>query len=172
MRPPVFVLEHQRIGAVLQHLKQERTHLALVLDEYGQVDGLLTVEDILEELTGDIPDEYDEAETQVTRRADGSFLVEGLMPYSEAETLIGLPPRETLGGLPSFETLAGLVLALLGHIPITGEIVSLENWIFEVVDMDGMRIDKLLVRPTPPLGNRAQTEGSLAMGAVLPPPEQ
>ena len=170
LRPPVFVLEHQRIGAVLQQLKQARTHLALVLDEYGQVDGLVTVEDVLEELTGDIVDEYDEAETQVVRRDDGSFLVEGLIAYADAQTHIGLPPREALGDLPDFETLAGLVLALLGRIPSTGETAVAGDWAFEVVDMDGMRIDKLLVRRTPSQDDRAQSEGSLAMGAVLPPP--
>ncbi len=170
LRPPVFVLEHQRIGAVLQQLKQARTHLALVLDEYGQVDGLVTVEDVLEELAGDIADEYDEAETQVVRRDDGSFLVEGLMAYADAQTHISLPPREALGDLPDFETVAGLVLALLGRIPSVGETAVAADWKFEVVDMDGMRIDKLLVQRTPSQDDRAQSEGSLAMGAVLPPP--
>jgi putative hemolysin len=171
IRPPVFVLEHQRIGAVLQHLKQERTRLALVLDEYGQVDGLVTADDILEELTGDIPDEYDEVEAQIVRRPDGSFLVDGLMAYADAESRIGLPPREQLQDLPAFETMAGLALALLGHIPTAGETATIEGWILEVVDMDGVRIDKLLVRREPQPNDRAQTEGSLAIGAVLPPPE-
>lgn len=172
MRPPVFVLEHQRIGMVLQQLKQARTHMALVLDEYGQVDGLVTVEDILEELTGDLPDEYGEAEAQIVRRADGSFLVEGLMSYADAEELLGLPARDLLPELPPFETLAGLMLALVGHIPTEGESVTLDNWSFEVIDMDGVRIDKLLVQSASKPGGRAQNEGSLAMGAILPPPEE
>lgn len=172
MRPPVFVLEHQRIAVVLQQLKQAHTHLAVVLDEYGQVDGLVTVEDVLAELTGDLPDEYGTAEAQIIRRADGSFLAEGLMSYSDAETHIGLPPRELLPDLAPFETLAGLVLAVLGQIPTTGEVVTVEGWLFEVVDMDGVRIDKLLIRPRPQSTDRTQTDGSLALGAVLPPPEK
>lgn len=172
MRPPVFVLEHQRIATVLQHLKQAHTHLALVLDEYGQVDGLVTVEDILEELTGDLPDEHGEAEAQLVRRADGSFLAEGLMAYSDAEALLGLPPRSLLPDLPPFETLAGLTLAVLGHIPAEGEVVTINDWTFEIIDMDGVRIDKLLIQPMQKSGDQAQTEGSLAMGAMLPPPEK
>ncbi len=91
MRPPVFVLEHQRLSSVLQHFRQTQTHLALVIDEYGQVDGLLTLEDVLEELTGDIADEYDEADTAVVARPDGSFLVDGLLSYADAVDRIGLP---------------------------------------------------------------------------------
>ncbi|CAA9385679.1 MAG: Hemolysins and related proteins containing CBS domains, partial [uncultured Chloroflexia bacterium] len=85
IRPPVFVLEHQRITSVLRQFKQTRTHLALVLDEYGQTDGLVTLEDVLEELTGDISDEYDEATSTIVERADGSFLVDGLTTYGDAQ---------------------------------------------------------------------------------------
>jgi putative hemolysin len=168
LRPPVFVLEHQRIASVLQQLKQTRTHLALVLDEYGQVDGLITLEDVLEELTGDIADEYDETDPMVVRRPDGSYLINGLLSYADAEHRLDLPPRSELGHLPSFDTIAGLVLALLEHIPTTGETVSLQDWQFEVVDMDGVRIDKLLARRNPLNSDRAQSEASLAIGAVLP----
>jgi putative hemolysin len=171
MRPPVFVLEHQRIASVLQQFKQTRTHMALVLDEYGQVDGLITLEDVLEELTGDIDDEYDEADQMVVRRPDGSWLVDGLLSYSDAEDRIGLPSRDELDNLPSFDTIAGLVLALLEHIPTAGETATLGDWRFEVVDMDGVRIDKVLVQHTGLANDRAQNDASLAMGAVLPPPE-
>lgn len=172
IRPAVFVLEHQRIGSVLQQFKQNRTHLALVLDEYGQVDGLLTLEDVLEELTGDIADEYDEADTAVVKRADGSYLVDGLLSYGDAEQRIGLPPRDQLPTLPDFETIAGLLLALLEHIPTTGETATLGDWQFEVVDMDGVRIDKVLLRRTTmtQAEQAAQTDSSLALTAVLPPP--
>lgn len=169
LRPPVFVLEHQRITSVLQQFKQTRTHLALVLDEYGQVDGLITLEDVLEELTGDISDEYDETDPMVVRRADGSYLISGLLSYADAEHRLDLPSRSELTHLPSFDTIAGLVLALLEHIPTTGETVTLQDWHFEVVDMDGVRIDKVLARRNPSSTDRAQSEASLAMGAVLPP---
>jgi putative hemolysin len=151
LRPPTFVLEHQRIASVLKHFKQTRMHLALVLDEYGQIDGLVTLEDVLEELTGDIADEYDEADTRVTRRTDGSFLVDGRISYADAEAQLGLPSRSGGPTLAQFDTLAGLLLALLEHIPTTGETVIWQDWSFEVVDMDGVRIDKILVRPPHPL---------------------
>jgi putative hemolysin len=164
MRPPVFVLEHQRITSVLQQLQQTRTHLALVLDEYGQTDGLLTLEDVLEQLTGDIADEYDEADTMVVQRPDGSWLVDGLLPYAAAEQRLGLPARSTLEKLPSFDTVAGLVLALVEHIPTAGETTTLEDWSFEVMDMDGVRIDKLLISRSAPDGT-SQTEAALALTA-------
>ncbi len=166
----MFVLEHQRLTDVLKQFKQTQTHLALVLDEYGQTDGLVTMEDVLEELTGNIADEYDEADVRVTRRADGSFLVDGLVSYADAEDKIGLPERTELSDLPHFDTMAGLVIALLEHIPTAGEIAQWRDWLFEVVDMDGVRIDKVLVRPPQSLIERAQNEGVLAMGAMLPPP--
>jgi putative hemolysin len=164
LRPPVFVLEHQRIATVLQQFKQNRTHLALVLDEYGQVDGLLTLEDVLEELTGDIADEYDEADTMVVTRADGSWLVDGLLPYADAEDRLGLPPRDKLENLPSFDTVAGLLLALFERIPQAGESVRLGEWSFEVVDMDGMRIDKVLARNES--SDASATDVALSLSAV------
>jgi putative hemolysin len=168
LRPPVFVLEHQRISSVLQQLKHTRTHLALVLDEYGQIEGLITLEDVLEELMGDIADEYDEADTMVVRRADGSLLVDGLLSYSDAEHRIGLPPRAELANLPPFDTIAGLLLALFERIPSAGEVTTLGDWRFEVMDMDGVRIDKVLIQPTAPQTDQEQTEAALAMRAVLP----
>jgi len=173
MRPPLFVFEHQRIATVLQQIKHTRMHLALVLDEYGQVDGLVTLEDILEELAGDIADELDETDPMVVQRPDGSFLVDGLLSYADAEERIGLPRRETLGDLPEFDTMAGLVLALLEHIPTVGETATVQDWQIEVVDLDGLRIDKLLVRklPAEPGDERAQNESALATGALLPPPD-
>lgn len=172
IRPPVFVLEHQRISAVLQQLKQSRTHLALVLDEYGQIEGLITLEDVLEEIMGDIADEYDEVDPMVVRRADGSLLVDGLLSYSDAEHQIGLPPRDQLGELPPFDTLAGLLLALFERIPVVGDVVTLSGWRFEVMDMDGVRIDKVLVQQAPAQTDREQTEAALALRAVLPSPAQ
>jgi len=174
MRPPVFVLEHQSIAEVLQQFRQTRVHMAFIVDEYGQIDGLVTLEDVLEELTGDIDDEHDEAETLVVQRADGSYLVDGMLAYGDAEDLIGLPSRATLDDeLPEFDTVAGLVLRLMQHFPAAGDNVTWRDWYFEVMDMDGMRIDKLLVRHDGALSdNQSQNEGALAMGALLPLPQE
>jgi putative hemolysin len=103
----------------------------------------------------------------IVQRSDGSWLVDGLLPYSDAEQRIGLPARSTLEKLPSFDTVAGLVLALMEHIPAAGEATSLEDWRIEVVDMDGVRIDKLLIsRPVP--SGASQTEAALALTAGRP----
>lgn len=173
MRQPVFVLEHQSIAEVLQLFRQGRGHMALVVDEYGQIDGLVTLEDVLEELTGNIDDEYDEAETMVVQRADGSFLVDGMLGYGDAEDQIGLPPRDTLDEeMPEFDTVAGFVLALLQRLPNAGDHVTWRDWYFEVMDMDGVRIDKVLIRHNvAPTDEHAQNEGVLAMGALLPLPQ-
>lgn len=170
LRPPVYVYEYQRVGTVLQQLKHSRTHLALVLDEYGQVDGLVTVEDILEELAGDIADEYDETDPLIVQRADGSWLVDGRLGYSEAEDRLGMPSRTELDALPAFDTIAGLLLAVLEHIPSVGETVELNGWQIEVVDMDGHRIDKVMLHHPVAPDSREQSEVSLAMGAMLSPP--
>ena len=173
MRKPLFVLEHQSIAEVLQQFRQTRVHIAFIVDEYGQIDGLVTLEDVLEELTGDIDDEHDEAETMVVQRADGSYLVDGMLSYGDAEDKLGLPPRDTLGDeLPEFDTVAGLVLRLMPRLPAAGDNVTWRDWYFEVMDMDGMRIDKLLVRhDVAPHDDQAQNESALAMGALLPLPQ-
>lgn len=172
MRPPVFVLEHQSLATVLQMFRQTHLHMAFVVDEYGQIVGLVTLEDVLEELTGNIEDEYDELDPMIARRADNSFLVDGLLSYNDAEHELGLPARESIEDeLPDFDTIAGLVLALLQHIPATGESITWRDWYFEVVDMDGVRIDKVLIRPRNTADDQAQNEGAMAIGAILPLPE-
>lgn len=169
LRPPIYVLEHQRIATVLTEFKQQRMHLALVLDEYGQIEGLVSMEDVLEQLTGDIGDEHDEANTMVVARPDGSWLVDGLLSYADAQERVGLPSRETLEELADFETVAGLVLAVLQHIPATGESTTWRDWQIEVVDMDGVRIDKVLIRRVEGPDSLAQNEAMLAFGAASPP---
>ncbi|HWQ13917.1 MAG TPA: hemolysin family protein [Roseiflexaceae bacterium] len=169
LRPPLHVLESQRASAVFQLLKQRRSAMALVLDEYGQVAGVVTLEDLLEELVGDISDEYDEATEAIVRLEDGSYLVDGLMPFADAQERLHLPPAaEALLREHGFETLAGFLLALLGRIPSVGDTVRWEGYTFQVVDMDGRRIDKIQVRP-PHVHPADQTRGVLATGAAPPP---
>lgn len=169
LRPPLHVLESQRASAVFQLLKQRRSALALVLDEYGQVAGVVTLEDLLEELVGDISDEYDDHDEAIVRLEDGSFLVDGLLPFGEALERLQLPAAaEELLRQHGFETMAGFLLALLGRIPAAGDTVRWEGYTLQVMDMDGRRIDKVQVRP--PHGTALeQTRGVLATGAALPP---
>jgi putative hemolysin len=147
LRPATFVLDGQKVVEVLQILKQGRNQVALVLDEYGQVAGLVTVEDMLEELVGDISDEYDEAGEAVVRRDDGSYLVDGLLPFEEIKDRLDMPELEQTLSEVNFETIAGFILALLGRIPSTGDTIEWQGYTFEVIDMDERRIDKVLIRP-------------------------
>jgi putative hemolysin len=147
VRVPLYVPESQRAVLAFQHMKTNHTSLAIVLDEYGQVSGLVTIEDMLEELVGDIGDEYDERNTSaVVRREDGSYLVDGLLPFENFRSQIPLPNVTEILRDHDFETVAGFILVLLGRIPAVGDIVKLEDYIFEIIDMDGRRIDKILVR--------------------------
>jgi putative hemolysin len=170
LRPPAYVLESQRAVVAFQQLKQQHSALAIVLDEFGQVAGLITMEDMLEEVVGDIHDEYDQIEQALTRREDGSYLIDGLLPFVDLQERLELPPLADEVRSRDFETAAGFVLALLGHIPSVGNVAHWQGYAFEVVDMDGRRIDKLLVIP-PPSDSEARTTAVLASGALLPPPQ-
>jgi putative hemolysin len=169
LRPPLYVLEQQPAAEALRRLQQHNSPIALVLDEYGQIAGLITIEDILEELVGELTDEYDEEEDVIVQRDDGSYLVDGLLPIADLADHLSLSDLEAFAREADFDTTAGLLLALLGRSAKVGDTVSWEGHIFEVVDMDGLRIDKLLISPGP-LDAGEQTEGVLASGAVLPPP--
>ncbi|GAB4202287.1 MAG: hemolysin family protein [Roseiflexaceae bacterium] len=164
LRPPLHVLESQRAVAAFQILKQQRSALAIVLDEYGQVSGLISIEDMLEELVGDIDDEYDEKEEAIVKREDGSYLVDGLLPFQDLCERLDLPDAEEVQREHDFETVAGFFLALLGRMPTVGDTVTWQGYRLEVVDMDARRIDKILLRP--PVVENDQTQNILASGAA------
>ncbi len=145
LRPVMVVFRNDHTDDVLNLFRRKAAHMALVVDEYGQTAGLVTLEDLLEELVGEIQDEYDEGEEQpIVRREDGSWLVNGLEAYDKVKDRIGLP---TVAGLDEedFTTLAGLILSLHKRIPKVGDKVILGEYSLEVVDMDGRRIDKVLI---------------------------
>ena len=134
-----------RTGAlqVLTAIRASVVHAALVFDEYGHFEGLITPGDVLEAITGSFQEE-EGGEPAYVLRQDGSYLVSGWMPVDEFQDRIGPPmPKD-----PEFETVAGYVLAELGHLPAAGEAFERGEWRFEVVDLDGRRIDKLLVSRT------------------------
>ncbi|MBC8161820.1 MAG: HlyC/CorC family transporter [Roseiflexaceae bacterium] len=167
LRVPLYLLESQRALVAFQQLKQSRSALAMVLDEYGQVAGVLSMEDMLEELVGDLQDEYDDAEETIIRRDDGTYLVDGLLTFSHAVDRLALSVSDQDHD-GDFETFAGFLLSLMGRIPTAGEKITWHGYVFEVMDMDGRRIDKILVRP-PTLSSSAQTEAVLASGVASPP---
>lgn len=146
VRPTPFVVDSAHVGDVLTTLKQKGTHLAFVLDEYGQIAGLVTMEDLLEEVVGEIRDEYDEEESPaIVQREDGSWLVDAAEPFDKIKAQLGLPSLTDESG---FTTLAGMVLTELNRVPMVGDSVPIGTFIVEVVDMDGRRIDKVLIRRT------------------------
>lgn len=146
-RPAFFVSEFQHVDDLLATFRRRRIHMAIVIDEYSQVIGLVTLEDVLEELVGEIQDEYDQPEDlAIVQRDDGSWLVDAMTDHELVREKIGLGPRpENERG--DYHTLAGMLLEHIGHIPKIGEIVTIGNFVFEIVDMDGRRIDKVLIRP-------------------------
>jgi putative hemolysin len=168
LRQPIYVLESQRAVVAFQQLKQQRRELALVLDEYGQVAGLISLADMLEEVVGEFDDEYDQRDQAITRREDGSYLVDGLLPFVDLQEQLQMPPLAEEARPRDFETLAGFVLALLGRIPLVGDTAHWHGYTFEVIDMDERRIDKVLIA-LPRADASSRTKALLASGAVLPP---
>jgi putative hemolysin len=140
---PLFVYEGTPGLKVLEMFKTSQTHVALVLDEYGSVEGLVTASDFLEAIVGQFSRGNGEEEAQAIRRPDGSWLVDGIVAIDEFADLVE-GPRLPNG---DFETLAGFVITRLGRIPTVGDAFVWEGRRFEVVDMDGNRVDKVLVTP-------------------------
>jgi putative hemolysin len=142
IREPLVVLESTSIFKVLEMFKQAPVRLAIVVDEYGRLEGIVTQTDLLEAIAGDLPDIEGE-EPDIVEREDGSLLVDGMMPAYDAFDRLGIRTRPADG---DFHTVAGFALFELGHLPEVGESFRYEGWQFEIVDMDGLRIDKLLAR--------------------------
>lgn len=147
VRPAPVIPDTADALAVVEMLGKSPLHIGLVHDEYGHFQGVVTNADILESIVGSIQPGAggDPAEPDVVRREDGSYLISGTMPIDELSDLIGLP----LPDHRDYHTLAGFLLDRFGHLPGVGEHVDAHGWRFEVVDLDGHRIDKVLVSRTP-----------------------
>ncbi len=133
---------------VVERLRAERSPLALVLDEYGSVTGMVTLTDVLEAIIGDMPGMDIDDEPEATQREDGSWLVDGIVSVDELQLLLDLdelPDEEA-----EYETVSGLFMVQVGRIPRVGDTFEWQNLRFEVVDMDGHRVDKALVTHLPP----------------------
>ena len=149
LRPLLFVPPSMPIGVLLQKMQAERRHMALVIDEYGGVDGLVTIEDLIEQVVGEIEDEHDVDDDQYfTRETPGSYLAAAKTPLEEFETEIGLSLTEAEEvDEQEIDTLGGLVFMLLGRVPVRGEVVEHPSGVsIEVIDADPRRIKRLRVR--------------------------
>ena len=146
VQPPLFVPDSTSALKALDLLKEAGAHAALVIDEFSGILGMVTLYDVLKAIVGSIPTAGEEQDIQVVQREDGSWLFDGLLPIDEVKELLTidhLPEEERIG----FQTLGGFIMAILDHIPETGEFVETLNLRFEVMDMDGRRVDKVLVTP-------------------------
>ncbi|MGH2711854.1 MAG: hemolysin family protein [Actinomycetota bacterium] len=139
-RKPYFVPESKRVAELLKEMQQEKVHVAIVVDEYGAVAGLITLEDLLEEIVGEIADEYDREEPQVEPAGDGKYRVNARLSVDELNELleVDLPNEE-------WDTVGGLIMGLLGRLPTQGESVELEGLRFTAERVQGRRISKVLI---------------------------
>ncbi len=144
---PVFVPETLSGMELLEHLRAVASDLVFVVDEYGAVQGVITERDVLEAITGEFSDPAAD-DAWAVERADGSWLMDGLIPVPELKDRLEIKelPEEERG---RYNTLAGMIILLLGRLPATSDVVEWEDWRFEVVDLDGRRIDKVLVSHLP-----------------------
>ncbi|NKX43229.1 hemolysin family protein [Roseicyclus persicicus] len=147
LRPLLYVPPSMPIGVLLQKMQTERTHMALVIDEYGGVDGLLTIEDLIEQVIGEIEDEHDIEEAQPwSREGEGRWLALARAPLDEFEAELGLSLSD-VDDEEEVDTLGGLVFLLSGRVPARGEVVPHPSGVeFEVIDADPRRIKRLRVR--------------------------
>jgi CBS domain containing-hemolysin-like protein len=144
-RPAHFVPESKKASDLLREMQREKFHIALVTDEYGSVSGLVTLEDLLEELVGEIEDEYDRAEPEIAQVAAGVYRVDGKVGIDEVNELLDveLPDEE-------WDTVGGLMLGLLGSIPEEGQDVTFQGLVFKAERVNGRRIAKVLISRSQP----------------------
>jgi putative hemolysin len=143
MKEAMYVPENNTAYQVLEKFKSTKIHQCFIVDEYGSVQGLMTLNDILEAIVGDIPQEEDES-YEIMERADGSFLVDAQIPFYDFLSRFDMT-EWMMEGDQDFDTLAGFIIHELEKIPVTGDTFKWKIFTFEIVDMDNHRIDKVLV---------------------------
>jgi magnesium and cobalt transporter len=143
LRPAVLIPESKKLNVLLREFRQSRNHMAIVIDEYGGVAGLLTIEDVLEQIVGEIDDEHDEAEDGsrlIAAQADGQFVVDALTPISDFNQRFGADFDDDV-----YDTIGGLVTDAIGHLPEAGEELTLGRFVFRVARADARRLHALHV---------------------------
>jgi len=140
MRPPYFIPETKNLEELLQEFKRKRVHIAIVIDEYGGTSGLVTFEDLLEQIVGDIQDEYDLEEELLVEEADGSVVVDGRLPIEELEEHFGIEVERD-----KFDSVGGLAIHLTGRIPKGGDEIRSKHLLMTVLEADERKIKKLRI---------------------------
>ena len=148
VQQPLYVPESMRTQNLLNMFKKERIRVALVVDEFGSLAGMVTLRDVVEHLLGDVPSADENNEPQITVRDDGSWLVDGLLSINDFIEYFSLDENQVEHTKEAYNTVGGLVVAILGYIPQAGEKVSCAGLQIEIVDMDGARVDKVLITRT------------------------
>ena len=152
LRPPLFLPNTVTVLRALEMFKSSGEPLAMVVDEYGDLEGLVTLTDILEALVGDIP-EIGDTDQRIVRRDDGTWLIDGMLALDELKQLldVGQLPGED----PEFHTLGGYLMARLNRVPKVADKITAGGYLFEIVDMDGRRVDRVLIMPETGKNRRA-----------------
>jgi putative hemolysin len=148
MQPATFIPDSMEALEALERLRQTRTHIALVIDEYGGIEGLVTLADFVEAIIGEVPDIGDVPDPEVIRRPDGTFLLDGMLAIDRFQELFEIRemPDEDEG---YYQTVGGFVMSRLGRVPTAGDLFDWQRLRLEVMDMDGRRVDKVLVTILP-----------------------
>jgi CBS domain containing-hemolysin-like protein len=141
LRSPYYIPETKNLEELLQEFKRKRVHMAIVMDEYGGTSGLVTIEDLLEEIVGDIQDEYDLEEEWLLQQPDGSIIVDARLPVEELTEHLGIEVEREM-----FDTVGGLIIHLTGRIPRAGEEIETTDIHLTVLDADERKIRRVMVR--------------------------
>jgi CBS domain containing-hemolysin-like protein len=150
IRPPFFVPETKSFEELLQEFRRRRVHLAIVIDEYGGTSGLVTIEDLLEQIVGDIQDEYDLEEEWLVEQGDGTVVVDARLPVEDLEEWFGVDIERE-----KFDTIGGLIFHVTGRIPRSGEVAEGYGLVFRILDAEERKINKVRIERKP----EEETEG-------------
>ena len=144
MRPAMFVPETKKVFTLLREFRESHSQMAIVIDEYGGTSGLVTLEDLLEEIVGEIGDEHDEVPLEYHKEKDGTTIVTGKFPIEKFEEIFEVEAPEE-----DFETVSGLIFSILGRIPMVGEVVQYKNVKLEILEADKRRIHRVRIQELP-----------------------
>lgn len=166
-RPPVFVPENTPALELLEMFRNNREHIVFVADEHGTLEGLVTLNDVVTAIIGEVSRHDDEDDPMIVRRSENSYLLDGLLGVDDLRRVMGLGEDDELPKQEEgYETLGGLVMTFLGRIPSTGDVFTWKHFRFEVVDMDRKRVDRVMLtlEPLKPAGG--DQDGSEPLGAA------